>query len=181
MSEAAGEGAVADLGADIRFRPLSMAPERHFACGDWPVPEQSREHVARDCQVDQPSPVRLRGRCRHPVPGRRYHVEPDGRSPILHLRLFHPLDDHYGLGCLDAAVGAVAIHNAAQRWNKALLDNAARPSGALVYDPGDPGAALSADQFERIKDIALGLAHLLALSSRTSALMKTRLDRKSVV
>ena len=24
----------------------------------------------------------------------------------------------------------------ASRWNKALLDNAARPSGALVYDPG---------------------------------------------
>ena len=63
----------------------------------------------------------------------------------------HPLDDHYGLGCLGAAAGAVAIHNAATRWNKALLDNAARPSGALVYDPGEPGAALSGEQFERLK------------------------------
>ena len=34
---------------------------------------------------------------------------------------------------------------------KVLLENAARPSGALVYDPGEPGATLSADQFERIK------------------------------
>jgi len=45
----------------------------------------------------------------------------------------------------------VAIHNAATRWNKALLDNAARPSGALVYDPGEAGAALSGEQFDRLK------------------------------
>jgi HK97 family phage portal protein len=74
-----------------------------------------------------------------------------GRPALVHLKTMHPLDDHYGLGCLGAAAGAVAIHNAATRWNKALLDNAARPSGALVYDPGEPGAALSADQFERLR------------------------------
>ena len=70
---------------------------------------------------------------------------------VIHLRSFHPLDDHYGLGCLAAASGAIAIHNAAAVWNKALLDNAARPSGALVHDPGD-GSALSAEQFRRLKD-----------------------------
>ncbi len=69
---------------------------------------------------------------------------------VAHIKAFSPVDDHYGLGCLGAASGAIAIHNAASRWNKALLDNAARPSGALVYDPGD-GAALSSDQFERLK------------------------------
>ncbi|MFV0622946.1 phage portal protein [Sphingomonas sp. ac-8] len=73
-----------------------------------------------------------------------------GRPAVVHLRAFHPLDDHYGLGCLGAAAGAIAVHNAAARWNKALLDNAARPSGALVYDPGD-GAVLSRDQFERLR------------------------------
>ena len=72
-------------------------------------------------------------------------------ATVIHLRTHHPLDDHYGLGCLGAAAGAVAIHNAATRWNKALLDNAARPSGALVYEPGDPGATLAADQFDRLK------------------------------
>ena len=72
-------------------------------------------------------------------------------SEIIHIRNHHPLDDHYGLGCLGAASGAVAIHNAATKWNKALLDNAARPSGALVYDPGDAGAVLSRDQFDRLK------------------------------
>ena len=73
-----------------------------------------------------------------------------GRLAVVHIRGFNPVDDHYGLGCLGAAAGAVAIHNAASTWNKALLDNAARPSGALVYDPGD-GAAMSADQFERLR------------------------------
>ena len=75
-----------------------------------------------------------------------------GRTQLVHLRGFHPLDDHYGLGCLGAAREAVAVHNAAARWNRALLDNAARPSGALVYDPGEPGATLSPDQFERLAD-----------------------------
>lgn len=66
------------------------------------------------------------------------------RPGLLHIRSFHPLDDHYGLGCLGAASAAVDTHNAASAWNKSLLDNAARPSGALVYDPGD-GSTLSAD------------------------------------
>lgn len=75
----------------------------------------------------------------------------DGERPgLVHIRGFHPVDDHYGLGCLGAAAGAVAIHNEAARWNKALLDNAARPSGALVHDPGD-GAVLSGEQFDRLR------------------------------
>ena len=74
-----------------------------------------------------------------------------GRVAIIHLKAVHPLDDHYGLGCAGAAAGAVAIHNAATEWNKALLDNAARPSGALVHEPGQEGGALSPAQFERLK------------------------------
>jgi HK97 family phage portal protein len=79
----------------------------------------------------------------------RLHAEPV-RPEVVHLRGFHPADDHYGLGCLGAAAGAVAIHNAATRWNKALLDNAARPSGAVIYDPGD-GSTLSPEQFGRLR------------------------------
>ncbi|MEX0842126.1 MAG: phage portal protein, partial [Xanthobacteraceae bacterium] len=70
--------------------------------------------------------------------------------PILHLTAFHPLDDHYGLAPLEAAAVAVDTHNAAAKWNKALLDNAARPSGALVY-AGPEGAVLSDNQYERLK------------------------------
>lgn len=78
-------------------------------------------------------------------------VDELGLPNLIHIRSYHPGDDHYGAGCLEAADEAVALHNAAARWNRALLENAARPSGALVYDPGEPGAALSADQFERIR------------------------------
>jgi HK97 family phage portal protein len=74
----------------------------------------------------------------------------NGRPMVLHIRGFSPIDDHYGLGCLGAAAGAVAVHNAAARWNAVLLDNAARPSGVLVYDPGD-GSTLSGEQFARLR------------------------------
>jgi HK97 family phage portal protein len=70
---------------------------------------------------------------------------------VIHIRSIHPLDDHYGLGCLGAASGAVATHNAATKWNKALLDNAARPSGALVYDMGESGT-LNGEQYARLKE-----------------------------
>jgi HK97 family phage portal protein len=73
-----------------------------------------------------------------------------GRPALAHIRALNPADDHYGVGALGAAAGAVAVHNAAARWNKALLDNAARPSGALVYEAGE-GAALSAEQFDRLR------------------------------
>jgi len=69
--------------------------------------------------------------------------------PILHLTFFHPLDDHYGLAPIEAAAVALDTHNSAARWNKALLDNAARPSGALVYS--SDGAVLSEQQFDRLK------------------------------
>jgi hypothetical protein len=74
--------------------------------------------------------------------------DPDGWLPVLHLRLFNPTDDHYGFPPLEAAAFAVDVHNASGAWNKALLDNAARPSGALVYGAGQP---LSAEQFDRLK------------------------------
>jgi HK97 family phage portal protein len=82
---------------------------------------------------------------------RRYPASDElGRPSVVHVRAQHPLDDHYGLGCLGAAASAVAVHNAAARWNKALLDNAARPSGALIYDPGD-GAVLAPAQYDRLR------------------------------
>ncbi|WP_239807007.1 phage portal protein [Croceicoccus hydrothermalis] len=78
-------------------------------------------------------------------------VEDDTQHPnVVHIRTFHPGDDHYGAGSLSAAHQSVAIHNAAARWNRMLLENAARPSGAMVYDAGD-GSTLTSEQFERLK------------------------------
>ncbi|WP_246690104.1 phage portal protein [Methylobacterium sp. WL7] len=68
-------------------------------------------------------------------------------APILALSLFHPDDDYAGLAPIEAAATALDIHNAASAWNKGLLDNAARPSGALVF----AGAALTEPQFDRLK------------------------------
>ena len=76
--------------------------------------------------------------------------DPLGRVQLAHIRALNPGDDHYGLGCLDAAIAPASVHNRAAKWNKALLDNAARPSGAMVYAPGD-GSTLSGEQFDRLK------------------------------
>ena len=64
-----------------------------------------------------------------------------GRTAVIHIKALHPLDDHYGAGCLAAAA-----------WNPGLLENAARPSGALVHDPGDKGMPLSAEQVDRLRE-----------------------------
>jgi len=74
-------------------------------------------------------------------------------APILHVKNFHPQDDHYGLSPMLAAAQALDVHNSASRWSKALLDNAARPSGAIVYSGGDGGAgSMAADQYDRLVD-----------------------------
>lgn len=79
----------------------------------------------------------------------RRRVMLDAGSAV-HLTLFHPLEDHYGFPPLEAALMALDTHNASGRWNKALLDNSARPSGALVYAPKE-GGNLTDEQFDRLK------------------------------
>ncbi|MEQ1712618.1 MAG: phage portal protein [Hyphomicrobium sp.] len=72
-----------------------------------------------------------------------------GVRRVLHLKLFHPTNDHYGMSPIEAAAVAIDTHNTAAKWNKALLDNAARPSGALVYSSRD--GHLTDEQFGRLK------------------------------
>lgn len=117
------DGQVAELFA-LRPDRVTVEPD----AGGWPV--------AYRYQVGERS-VRL--------------LAEEPRPQIIHIRAFHPLDDHYGLGCLGAAASAIALHNAAAAWNAGLLDNAARPSGALLYDPGD-GSAMSREQFARLRE-----------------------------
>ncbi|MEO0881484.1 MAG: phage portal protein [Pseudomonadota bacterium] len=79
-----------------------------------------------------------------------------GWSPLLHLKLFHPGDDIYGLPPLAAARQALDLHNSGADWAKALIDNSARPSGALIY--GQDGSHMTEEQFERLQS-ELTLAH----------------------
>ncbi len=73
-------------------------------------------------------------------------------SVICHIKSFHPQDDHYGFSPMQAAATALDVHNAASRWSKSLLDNAARPSGALVWNGGDGAGVMADDQFRRLSD-----------------------------
>lgn len=73
-----------------------------------------------------------------------------GRCALFHMRLFNPMDGCHGMAPLSAAAQAVALHNRGAVWAKALLENSARPSGALVHDPAS-GERLTDDQFERLK------------------------------
>ncbi len=87
----------------------------------------------------------------HEVGGRRRTLRPDadGWLPVMHLALFHPTDDIHGLAPLGPARQALDLHNGGADWQKALLDNSARPSGALVYGGSGPG--LTPEQFDRLK------------------------------
>jgi len=108
---------------------------------------------------------------------RRYERDAfTGAAPILHLKLFNPLDDWYGQSPLAAAAYAVDIHNAGGAWNKALIDNAARPSGALVYSAA-AGERLSEQQFARLR-AELETAHTGAANAGRPLLLEGGLDWK---
>lgn len=73
----------------------------------------------------------------------------EGWSPVLQVKLYHPADDVLGLPPLAAARRALDLHNASADWAKSLIDNAAKPSGALVYAGG---GRMPPDQFDRLKE-----------------------------
>ncbi len=85
------------------------------------------------------------------VAGRKHRFDATASvSPICHIKSLHPQDDHYGLSALQAAAQALDVHNSASRWSKALLDNAARPSGALVYRGAEGQGTMPEEQFQRL-------------------------------
>ena len=85
------------------------------------------------------------------VGGRKHRFDASGAVvPVCHIKNFHPQDDHYGFSPMQAAAMALDVHNSASRWSKALLDNAARPSGAIVYRGAEGQGGMSTDQYERL-------------------------------
>ena len=109
------------------------------------------------------------------VVGGRKHRYP--AAMICHIKTFHPQDDHYGLAPIQAAATAIDVHNAAARWSKALLDNAARPSGAIVYRGVDGAGAMSDDQFNRLQE-ELETHHQGARNAGRPMLLEGGLDWK---
>jgi len=100
----------------------------------------------------------------------------DGWMPVTQLKLFHPTDDYYGMSPLEAAAFAIDVHNASGAWNKALLDNAARPSGALVYGAKD-GERMTSEQFEMLR-AELSEQHSGAANAGRPLLLEGGLDWK---
>ncbi|MDQ3145055.1 MAG: phage portal protein [Pseudomonadota bacterium] len=145
----AREGLLEGLGAALLLHGnafVQLVVDGHDRPGELHALRPERVSVAADAAGWPSGYVYRTGAKAARVPAR----DALGRRQVAHLRSLNPGDDHYGLGCLDAAIGAASVHNRASLWNKALLDNAARPSGALVYEPGD-GSALSGEQFDRLK------------------------------
>lgn len=78
-----------------------------------------------------------------------------GDCDILHLKMFHPLDDFQGLSPMAPSARNIDIVNEAMVWNKALLENGARPSGAFVLKTeggANNSGTLSDEQFTRLRE-----------------------------
>ncbi|MCB1391569.1 MAG: phage portal protein, partial [Rhodobacteraceae bacterium] len=112
------------------------------------------------------------------VGGRKHRFQMgEGGGAICHVRSFHPLDDHYGLSPIEAAATAVDVHNSASRWSKALLDNAARPSGAIVFKGADGQGQMSNEHFERLQS-EMEMHHQGARNAGRPMLLEGGLDWK---
>ena len=90
-----------------------------------------------------PDAVHYVGGYEYTVSGQRVEFP---RDRILHLKLFNPLDDWYGLSPVQVAALAIDKLNSGDKWNASLLQNAAVPSGALTCKQ-----RLTDDQFDRLK------------------------------
>lgn len=81
-----------------------------------------------------------------------FEVDVLGRSPIMHMKSFNPIDDWYGMSPIEAAAAQIDSFNAGDKWNLALLQNSARPSGAIIVKrDGDADGTLTAEQREQLE------------------------------
>lgn len=99
-----------------------------------------------------------------------------GQSPLLFMSLFSPKET---VSPLQAAAQAVDLHNEGGRWAKALLENSARPSGALIYKGVNGADHLTDDQFDRLKS-ELENGHAGARHAGRPLVLEGGLDWKSM-
>jgi len=72
-------------------------------------------------------------------------------SDVRQIQLFNPINDWYGQSPIEAGAYAVDQHNESMAWMQSLLQNSARPSGALVMTGKDGQGELTQEQFHRLK------------------------------
>ncbi len=68
------------------------------------------------------------------------------RSDLLHLKLFHPINDFEGASPVESTSREIDTYNEATEWNKKLLENEARPGMLFKFK-----TRLGDQQFERFK------------------------------
>ena len=74
----------------------------------------------------------------------------NGYSELKHIKLWNPLDDYYGLSPMSAAAVEVDQFNMSSKHNVNLLQNGARPSGAIIFKPqDDAGFAVNLTESQR--------------------------------
>lgn len=106
--------------------------------------------------------------------------ERDGKSSVLHIKTFHPLNDWYGMSAIEAASSAIDQHNAVGGHNLALLQNGGRPTGALMVRPNpDSAAHLSAEERQTLKD-ELRLAYEGADNAGRMMVLEGNMDWKEM-
>ncbi len=76
------------------------------------------------------------------------------KADMLHVKSFHPTNEWWGLAPLEAALLQLDQANSGNKWNLALLQNSATPSGVLQMKvtESNPSGALTEEQFSRLKD-----------------------------
>lgn len=79
----------------------------------------------------------------------KFIVDPiTGFSKILHIKLYHPLQNSVGMSPLEAAASSIDQHNAVGSHNLSLLQNGGRPSGAFIFK----GIRFNEEQRRTIRD-----------------------------
>ena len=115
----------------------------------------------RELHLLRPDRIQIKGGG-NPIPDRYEYVvngrvqnvfdvdQDTGSSEIKHIKLWNPLDDYYGCSPLQAAAEEVDQHNLSSKHNINLLNNGARPSGAVIFKPkDDQGFAVNLTESQR--------------------------------
>lgn len=76
-----------------------------------------------------------------------YDVDPVTLNcDMLHLKLFNPIDDIYGMSPIDPGGRSIDTSNSATDWNKGMLQNQARPGMLMMFERN-----LSDAQYNKLK------------------------------
>lgn len=75
----------------------------------------------------------------------------DGYFDLIHIKSFNPVDDVRGLSPLIAAGLSIDSHTEANRYNKQIVKNGAKPSGMITVQDKDNSGMLDDDEIENLQ------------------------------